>query len=406
MELCKSESISSTSLNTKGIELYEKGDITILEETVEDDWYAPKLIYHKTIVFRDNESGGCYRLKQRIQRMIRVSRPHLKPFGEAGRISAEANRGLTTFGEEVFIERPDYHDNKPSKEKEVVAVRVTCRNCGGQHWTHDCQAPPKDGGGVGVKESSHYVPPAMRKDAEERRVTVKISNIPEDTDRDYLKELFKPCGRIYRVNVPRDRKTGEGRGFAFIDFNDSEGAIAAVVMMNGERIGYQVISVEFALDKEGNKLEIVIDDAARVKAQMQFAQGKAVEAKRADVYQPAPRMDDRRDRSERRDYDRRDTRDRRDHEGPRMNFSRGSRVSEPREEHKPRGEWKPTEAETSSNWREASKKSGSSPGGCGWQPRSRSEQSNAFSSRRRDSPSGKHSFGKSGGNGWGDRSKR
>lgn len=374
------ETASSSSLNTKGIELYERGDITILEETVEDDLYAPKLIYYKTILFRDNETGRCYRLKQKIQRTIKVSRPGLKRFGEAARVSAEENRGLTTFGEEVFIERPGDADKKLSKKKEVVAIKVTCRNCGGQHWTYECQAPPKDGGGAGVRESSHYVPPTMRKDAEEQRVTVKVSNIPEDTERDHLKEMFKPCGRIYRVNVPRDKRTGEGRGFAFIDFNDSEGAIAAVVMMNGQRLGYQVISVEFALNKEGDNVGIVIDEAARVKAQMQFAQGKAIEAKRSDVYQPASRMDDRGDRDDRRG----------DHRGEdaRMNFSRGSRVSESRGE-----ERKPTEAERSSNWRDAPKRS--NPGGGSWQPRS-----------RRDSPREKSSFGGTGGSGWGDRSKR
>lgn len=379
------------SSQKKWISLYENGDITVLEETVEDDWYAPRLIYHKTIKFRDNKTGECYRLKQTIQRRIRVVRPKVERFGEAAKVSAEENKALTTFGEEVFIEHPDEHDKRSAVKKDTAAVKVSCRNCGGEHWTHSCQAPKKEST-LAASIPSHYVPPAMRQDAEKRRVTVKISNIPEETERDELKEMFAPCGRIYRVNVPRDRKTGEGRGFAFIDFNDQEGAIAAVVMMNGQHLGYQVISVEFALNKEGNKIDIVIDDAARVKAEQQFAQGKEVEAKRNDVYQPAPRA--------RAIHD-----DRRDHDDERvtMSFTRGSHVSDSHGSREPR---EPTMAERSSNWFEAGRATTS---GSGWQPRTRSgalgSRSSAFGSRR-DSPGGKPSSSKMSGGGWGDRSKR
>lgn len=385
-----------------GIQLYEKGNITILEETVEDDWYAPKLLYHKTIRFRDNISGDTYSLKQTIHRNNQVSRPELKRFGGAAKIDTETNRGITTFGEEVFIESPGTHNKKSGTEKNIVSAKVTCRNCGGQHWTHSCQAPSLKRDVTKSKENSHYVPPIMRKDAEEQRVTVKISNIPEETDRDELKDMFKSCGRIYRVNVPRDKKTGEGRGFAFIDFNDKDGAIAAVVIMNGKRLGYQVISVEFALNKEGNNVAITIDSAATEKAKMQFSQAKAVEAKRVEVYQPTPRNASRSREPHNEPHSYHD-----DHERVSISLSRGSRVVEQKKT--PR----PADAEHLSNWRRTSKvatsnESSVTTGSTGWQPRTRSVGSNAFGSRRPVFPGKKPSLYKESerGSGWGNKSKR
>lgn len=384
----RSDLDSTESLNQIGISLYEKGDITLLKEILEDDWYAPQLIYYKTIIFRDNKSGDCYSIKQKIRHKIKVTRNNLSHFGDAAKTDSVSNKGLTTFGEEVFIEHPDKSGKKKDKLKEVVPIRVSCRNCGGQHWTHACSVSSASKGkekdeGKG-KETSHYVPPTMRRDAEERRVTVKISNIPEDTDRDQLQELFNPCGRIYRINVPRDKKTGEGRGFAFIDFNDRDGAISAVVMMNGHRIGYQVISVEFALDKDGNKKEIVIDGTAQAKAEEQFKLAKKVEAKRTDVYQPAPRE------SRRGPRDPRDSRDRRTGgETVPTAFSRGSLLR----------------ASTSQVRSGSESRSGMSGG---WQPRSRSERSSGLerSGGFRSRPAEKSSFGKSFSGGWGDRSKK
>lgn len=365
MELLKNKKIedntSKATLNTKAIEIYEKGDITILEETVKNDVYSPRLIYYKTIIFIDNDSGEKYRIKQKIQRMKKITRPELKRFGEAIKVNADENRGLTTFGEEVFMEAPGYHAKTKNKSKDVVSVKVTCRNCKGPHWTHECTVTLNKSSRNSLTNSSHYVPPTMRRDAEEKRVTVKISNLPEDTDRDVLKDMFKSCGRIYRVNVPLDRKTGAGRGFAFIDFNDKEGAISAVVMMNGQRIGYQVISVEFALNKEGKKVPIVIDDAARSKAKMQFSHTKEAESKREDVYHPSPRRFEKSDKFV---------------EKRKINFSRGSMVSIFQNK--------------------------SNPGEEGWQPRSISEKPKTFSlASKRSTPS----FGKKYGNGWGDRYK-
>ena len=48
--------------------------------------------------------------------------------------------------------------------------------------------------------------------------TVKIDNLYRSTSVDILKEAFNKFGEIGDVYIPRDRNTGEGRGFGFVRF--------------------------------------------------------------------------------------------------------------------------------------------------------------------------------------------
>ena len=50
------------------MDIYSKGNITVLEEFIENDKYAPGVIFHKIIKFCDNETHDIYKLKQIIQK--------------------------------------------------------------------------------------------------------------------------------------------------------------------------------------------------------------------------------------------------------------------------------------------------------------------------------------------------
>lgn len=345
--------------------LFENGNITILEETITDDWYAKGIIFHKSILFVDNDTGERYRVKQIIQKTRVPIRPRAARFGIAATVSEEENKHITLYGEEVFIEKPSSYMNPQPKKKKMFTgdAKVKCRNCNGDHWTHECTEAPKASAATS-SEPSHYVAPSMRKDAESKRVTVKVSNIPEDIDRDMLKEMFNCCGRIYRCNVPVDKRTGEGRGFAFIDFYDQEGAKTAVITMDGKPIEYNIISVEFALDKEGNKQDIYIDKADIDAAKKRVAEAKEREAKRADVYE-APRHE-RPPREERAPREHQE-RPRREERPPAPGFSRGSALGL-RNTSSPRTN---THTPTRSTETEST----------GWQPRVREPRTQSQSSR-------------------------
>ena len=59
-----------------------------------------------------------------------------------------------------------------------------------------------------------------------------------------LKELFEPFGEIEYVDIHRDPQTGKCKGFAFIQYVNTECAKAAVKDMNGLMIRKQKITVQ------------------------------------------------------------------------------------------------------------------------------------------------------------------
>ena len=91
-------------------------------------------------------------------------------------------------------------------------------------------------------------------DAEVRARMAMVSNLfvtnlsPDTTDED-LQGLFRPFGRC-TVKLPKDRRTGAVRGFAFINFNRIQDAQVALVNLNGWRLHHMVILVKQADESE------------------------------------------------------------------------------------------------------------------------------------------------------------
>jgi hypothetical protein len=76
-----------------------------------------------------------------------------------------------------------------------------------------------------------------------------VANLSEDTTDEDLQDLFRPFGRC-RVKLPKDRRTGAVRGFAFINFDRIQDAQEALVNLNGWRLHHMVISVKQAEERE------------------------------------------------------------------------------------------------------------------------------------------------------------
>lgn len=58
--------------------------------------------------------------------------------------------------------------------------------------------------------------------------SVFVGNLPFSADEEKLREVFSICGEIEDVRIVRDRKSGIGKGFGFVMFTDSSGAMFAV----------------------------------------------------------------------------------------------------------------------------------------------------------------------------------
>ena len=55
-----------------------------------------------------------------------------------------------------------------------------------------------------------------------------VGGLPPSTQQDELMDHFGRYGEVLCVRVVRDRDTGLGRGFAFVEFGDDEGPRAAL----------------------------------------------------------------------------------------------------------------------------------------------------------------------------------
>jgi nucleolin len=75
-----------------------------------------------------------------------------------------------------------------------------------------------------------------------------VMNLPYKVDEDGIKDFFRDCGNIERVNILRGHD-GRPKGIAFVRFSDDTGLQAAVAK-NGEELEGRALRVEKATPKE------------------------------------------------------------------------------------------------------------------------------------------------------------
>lgn len=65
-----------------------------------------------------------------------------------------------------------------------------------------------------------------------------------------LYSLFSHCGRILRINVIKNQKTGQCKGYGFVVFDSYEEAYFAVHNMNGYMYNHRPLQVSFKNSSE------------------------------------------------------------------------------------------------------------------------------------------------------------
>ncbi|KAK4792458.1 hypothetical protein SAY86_022893 [Trapa natans] len=73
-----------------------------------------------------------------------------------------------------------------------------------------------------------------------------VLNIAFRTTADDLFPLFDKYGKVVDVFIPRDRRTGESRGFAFVRYKYADEAQKAVERLDGRVVDGREITVQFA----------------------------------------------------------------------------------------------------------------------------------------------------------------
>lgn len=158
----------------------------------------------------------------------------------------------------------------------LTASSTTCRRCGESgHWTIQCPTMSGEskqdkeerverrprvgtsgfGGGAGK-----WVPPSRNNGTRdyssnqygqsEEQTGVRVTNLPEETVEQDLRDLFQRFGRITRCFMAKDKNTGLCRGFAFINFQTRQQAQEAINRLH--RYGYAglILHVEWAKPRD------------------------------------------------------------------------------------------------------------------------------------------------------------
>jgi translation initiation factor 3 subunit G len=237
---------------------------------------------------------------------IVAERKKWKKFGNAASDPPGINTATTKVDDEItmqFISNKE--DDKQDEEKlikDAVSTlrKVQCRLCKGEHWTTKC--PYKDNlqpimdpsnekpnenvtsttnnstsqgqnapsGPTGESSTGKWVSVSARRPGagtaypgdrpgrggayagrgsdmrKQDEATVRVTNLPEETQEQDLRDLFTPFGTVNRVFLAKDKTNNTSKGFAFITFNEKKDAQKAIECVSGFGYDHLILKVEWA----------------------------------------------------------------------------------------------------------------------------------------------------------------
>ena len=88
-----------------------------------------------------------------------------------------------------------------------------------------------------------YLPVIPEKVVFTMETKIYVGNLAKATSLDDLNTLFAQAGKVMFVDMIKDRKSGEGKGFAFITMSAQSEADKAISMFNAYSLGEQELKV-------------------------------------------------------------------------------------------------------------------------------------------------------------------
>ena len=64
-------------------------------------------------------------------------------------------------------------------------------------------------------------------------MSIYVGNLAYEINREDLSEVFNEYGSVERVHIPKDRETGQVRGFAFVEMKSEENENKAIKILDG-----------------------------------------------------------------------------------------------------------------------------------------------------------------------------
>ena len=79
---------------------------------------------------------------------------------------------------------------------------------------------------------------------------IYVGNISFQTSEQDLDAAFSAYGQVDRVQIVKDRDTGQSRGFAFVEMSNNAEADKAMEALNGADMGGRTLTVNEARPRE------------------------------------------------------------------------------------------------------------------------------------------------------------
>ena len=78
---------------------------------------------------------------------------------------------------------------------------------------------------------------------------IYVGNMSYETDEETLNQLFSEYGEVLSTKIIMDQFSGRSKGFAFVEMENNENAIAAINELNGKEVNGRNIKVNEAIDR-------------------------------------------------------------------------------------------------------------------------------------------------------------
>jgi translation initiation factor 3 subunit G len=207
------------------------GDVDMLDESQNDKQDEEKLIKDAVSTLRKVQCRLC---KGEHWTTKCPYKDNLQPFMDQSNEKPSENQtasvsSSTTQGQNVSSGT----GGEPSSNK---WVSVSARR-GGAGTAYPGDRGSTRGGSYSGRGSD------MRKQDE---ATVRVTNLPEETQEQDLRDLFTPFGPVSRVFLAKDKTNNTSKGFAFITFNEKKDAQKAIECVSGFGYDHLILKVEWA----------------------------------------------------------------------------------------------------------------------------------------------------------------
>jgi len=84
-------------------------------------------------------------------------------------------------------------------------------------------------------------------------MNIYVGNLPYNTAEDELRQAFEQYGQVTKVNIIKDKFSGESRGFGFVEMANDDEAQAALDALNGADMGGRKLNVNEARPRQDNR---------------------------------------------------------------------------------------------------------------------------------------------------------